>query len=92
VENEAWQIGPSGELSTVVYSLRLVVRTSTDFARFLVLRRSAHGGEDHEILLASGSEADIAAAKLAARRMAMRLESVIPNQMTRSGPVGVDNG
>jgi hypothetical protein len=75
LDHDIWQDEPSGELSIVIHGLWLVIRKSSDCARFLVFR-GHHDNARPEVLLASGTEADVSAAKIAARRTAMRLGAV----------------
>lgn len=75
MDHDIWQDEPSGELSIVIHGLWLVIRKSPDCARFLVFR-GHHDCARPEVLLASGTEADVNAAKIAATRTAMRLGAV----------------
>jgi hypothetical protein len=77
VQHEAWLIEPSGELSTVTQSLRLVVRGCDGFTRFLIFRLSAPDRQCGDMILSSGTAPDVNAAKAAARQTATRLETVL---------------
>jgi hypothetical protein len=76
LDQEIWQNEPSGELSIAMHGLWLVIRKSPDCARFLVFR-GHHDRLRPEFLLASGTEADVSDAKIAASRTAMRLGAVM---------------
>jgi hypothetical protein len=76
-QRDAWLTEPSGELSTVTQRLRLVIRRFNGFARFLVFRLSAPDRQCDEMILSSGTAADVDAAKAAARQTATRLETVL---------------
>jgi hypothetical protein len=75
--HEIWLRGPDGELFAVVHSLKLIVRQSGCYARYLILQRGVNGREGHEIMLASGTEANENAAMIAARRGAMRISLML---------------
>ena len=77
VQREAWLSGPSGELSTLTQSLRLVIRRFDGFARFLVFKRPAPNNQSREMILSSGTATNVNAAKAAARHTAARLEAVL---------------
>ena len=87
MDHEIWQGEPSGELSIVVHGLWLVIRKSSDCARFLVFREP-HDGACPNVLLASGTEADVSAAKIAARRTAMRIGVVTATRVARPAVIG----
>jgi hypothetical protein len=74
---ESWLVEPNGDLSTLTQTLRLNVRCFDGFARYLVLRRSARGERDAEVLLSSGTATNMNKAKAAAQQAATRLESML---------------
>jgi hypothetical protein len=84
-EQDVWRTEPSGDLSMVVRNLRLIIRKCSGFTRFLVLKRAAHGRRRPEAFLSSGMETNVDAAKLAAKRTATRLETVLANRGQRNG-------
>lgn len=71
-KKEAWCERPGSEFWATRRGIRLVVRPSLGFARYLLLAPSRHEG-GMEILLESGTAADVNAAKSSAER---RAESV----------------
>jgi hypothetical protein len=68
-----WREEPNGDLSAVLYGMRLVIRESNGFARFLLLGHPRRADGEAEVLLESGSEDDVGAAK---ERAAQRAASV----------------
>jgi hypothetical protein len=87
LDHDIWQNEPSGELSIVIDGLWLVIRQSSDCARFRVFREP-HDGACPDVLLASGTEADVSAAKIAARRTAMRIGTVTVTRVARPAVMG----
>jgi hypothetical protein len=72
-----WDVGPDGQLTATLHSLRLMVRKSDGHARYLVLGRFADGRASSEIMLASGTEPNVRAAIEAAERTATRIAPII---------------
>jgi hypothetical protein len=88
--HEIWLRGPDGELFAVAHSLKLIVRQSGCFVRYLILHRGVHGGrERHETMLASGTEANENAAMIAARRAAMRISFMLDKRQKQRLQAGV---
>ncbi len=79
-----WRTEPNGDLSAIILDLRLVVHEGDSFSRFLLLSRSHDGSANHEVLLESGCEDDVDAAKARAVRRAVRLTRA-PTQRSRRG-------
>ena len=87
--HEIWFRGPDGELFAVVHSLKLIVRQSGCYARYLILQHGLNGSEGHEIMLASGTEANENAAMIASRRAAMRISSMLDERQKQRLQAGV---
>ena len=87
--HEIWLRGTDGVLSAVVHSLKLVVRQSGCYARYLILQRGVNGRQGHEIMLASGTEANENAAMIAARRGAMRISFMLDERQKQRLQAGV---
>ena len=80
LRQDAWEIEPGGELSTEFGSLRLIIHQSADCARFrVVLSAGAHGSP--ELMLASGTEANLNAAIQAAIKAAVRIEKLLAERL-----------
>jgi hypothetical protein len=77
---QRWQVEPNGDLSTTTLDVRVVIRDTGGFIRFLLLRRSHSGSREGEMLLESGSEIDVGVAKAKA---VLRAEKLVA---TRNGP------
>jgi hypothetical protein len=89
--HQIWCRATDGHLFAVVHGLKLVVRQSGCYARYLILQRGVNGGEDHEIMVASGTEADENAATIAARRGAMRISFMLDERQKQRLQAGVPN-
>jgi hypothetical protein len=77
VDHVSWQLEADGQLSAAVQNLRLVIRKAEGCVRYLILRRSPRNGGFPEIMLSSGTESNLDAAMMAARRVAIRIESIL---------------
>jgi hypothetical protein len=73
--HQMWRTEPNGDLSAVMLNLRLVIHEGDGFSRFLLLGRSGNGSGKQEVLLESGCEDDVHAAKARAIRRAVSLTS-----------------
>jgi hypothetical protein len=69
---QRWQAEPNGDSSATMLNLRLVIRDAGGFTRFLLLRRSRFRCRG-EMLLESGCENDVSAAKAKAVQRATKL-------------------
>jgi hypothetical protein len=76
LEYEICHRSPDGQLCAAVDSLSLIIRKSGDYTRFLILQRS-HGKKGQDAMLASGTEPNVDAAMIAARRAVTRIASVL---------------
>jgi hypothetical protein len=79
-DHEIWRTEPDGERSAMLRNLRLIVRSSRDCARYMILRRATDNGECPEVLLESGTESNLNAAMVAARRAATRIEGMLADR------------
>ncbi len=73
MQSISWHVEPDGDLSTEIGDWRLVIHTPRDgdlLVHFVLLRRL--GGTEKYVLLASGTEDNVQAAKNSAIRMAER--------------------
>jgi hypothetical protein len=75
--HEVWCRASDGHLFAVAHSLKLIIRRSGCYARYLILQCGVNGREAHEIMLASGTEANENAAMIAARRGAMGISFML---------------
>jgi hypothetical protein len=73
--HQMWRTEPNGDLSAIMLNLRLVIHEGDRYSRFLLLSRSRVGSRNHEVLLESGCEDDVPAAKARAIRRAVSLTS-----------------
>lgn len=87
-DKQFWSAERDGQLSAVVGSLRLLVRSSDDCARFLIVHQSTHDNS-YSNLLASGTESNVNAAMAAARKAATRIEYILADRL--KGSIGHDD-
>jgi hypothetical protein len=87
--SEIWHRAPDGHLFAAVHSLRLIVRISGGYTRYLILERGAHGKKGRDTMLASGTEANVNAAMIAARRAAMRISAMLDERKKQRLLAGV---
>src|SRR6516164_1066545 len=71
---QQWRTEPNGDLSITVLSLRLVIHNAGSFTRFLLLKRSRTERRG-EMLLESGCEENVNAAKAKAIERARKLRA-----------------
>ena len=72
-----WCADSAGLVSTSMGTLKLIVRKSDSYARYVILH-SAVGAARSESILSSGSEANVQAAIEAAEKVATRIGSYLP--------------
>jgi hypothetical protein len=77
VDHEMWRRVSDGRLSAEFAGLRLIVRKSDAYARYVILGRSGHGGSSAEVMLSSGTETNVEAAILAATKVAARIDLML---------------
>ena len=70
MDHETWRTELDGDLSVEVRDLKLIVRRSDACARYVILQRGRSGGMCAEVMLSSGTEANVEAAMVAAKRVA----------------------
>lgn len=58
-----WDVAPNGELSARIDDLKVVIRRTTGFTRFLLMACQTSKAEGTELLLESGSEDDLRTAQ-----------------------------
>ena len=71
---QQWQTGPNGDWSTTVRNVKLVIHNAGSFTRFLLLKRSRTERRG-EMLLESGCEENVNAAKAKAIERARKLRA-----------------
>ena len=76
MDREIWHTGPDGSVSTEIPGLKIIVRKSDGCARYVILQ-SAGYGSCAEVMLSSGTEPNVDAAILAARRAATRIDVML---------------
>ena len=72
MDRGTWRTASDGQVSAEVHGLKLVVRRAGTCARFVVLQPYGHAEARAEIMLSSGTEPTVSAAKAAAERAAAR--------------------
>ena len=77
VVHETWHTVSDGRLSTEFHGLRLVVRKSDADARYVILKRAGYGRSSAEVILSSGTEANVEAAIVAATKVAARIDAML---------------
>jgi hypothetical protein len=77
VDHEIWLTVSDGRLSAEFPSLRLIVRKSDAYARYVILKRAGHGGSCAEVMLSSGTEPNVEAAIVAATKVAARIDLML---------------
>ena len=65
----------------VIRNLRPIVHKSDDCARFLIIHQDFHNRADPDVLLASGTESDVNAAKTAAMKTEARIEYILTDRL-----------
>ena len=70
---EGWQTVSDGNLSAEFSGLRLIVRRSDSYARYVILKRAGQSISCTEVMLSSGTEANVEAAIVAATKVAARI-------------------
>jgi hypothetical protein len=63
--------------------LRLVVRKSDAYARYVILKRAGDGGSSAEVMLSSGTEPNVEAAIVAATKVATRIDLMLAERRLR---------
>ena len=71
--HQIWRTEPNGDLSAIMVNLRLMVHEGDRYSRFLLLSLFQDGSRNHEVLLESGCEDDVHAAKARAIQRAVSL-------------------
>jgi hypothetical protein len=74
---EGWQTVSDGNLSADFPGLRLIVRRSDSYARYVILKRVGHGVSCAEVMLSSGTEPNVEAAMVAAAKVAARIGVIL---------------
>ena len=77
VEHEIWHEEADGHFSAEVPGLRLIVRKSDNCARYVILQRAGYGRSCVEVMLSSGTESNVDAAMVAARKAATRIDIML---------------
>ena len=72
-----WHEESNGDLSATLHGMRLVVRERDGFARYLLLARPRWEAGQSEVLLESGSEEHVDAAKKRAVRRAAGVAGIL---------------
>ncbi len=72
-----WREESNGDLSAMLHGMRLVVRERDGFARYLLLAGPRQEAGQSEVLLESGSEDHVDAAKERAVRRAAGVASIL---------------
>jgi hypothetical protein len=94
VDRENWHTECKGQIWAEVFGLKLIVRQSGTYARYVILRPSGSEGTRDEVMLPSGTEPNVNVAMLAAERVAMRTALLLrerrrstaqENQMVQDG-------
>ncbi len=76
-----WRENANGDLCAGINGLRVVIRESNGFIRFLLLGPSPGTSSEAEVLLESGSEDSVGAAK----ERAVERASVLPRRIKTRG-------
>ena len=72
MDQKTWRIAYDGQVSAEFHGLKLVVHRAGTCARYVVLQPCEHAEARAEIMLSSGTEPTVSAAKAAAERAAAR--------------------
>ena len=83
MDHETWRTELDGQLSVEVRDLKLIVRRSDACARYVILQRGRSGGMCAEVMLSSGTEANVEAAMVAAKRVATRIDFMLAERSNR---------
>jgi hypothetical protein len=89
VDREVWHTEPDGSVSTEIPGLKIIVRKSDGCARYVILQSTGYGS-CAEAMLSSGTEPNVDAAILSARRAATRIDVILAER--RKSPIHVDSG
>ena len=76
MDREIRHTGPDGSVSIEIPGLKVIVRKSDGCAQYVILQSDGYGS-CAEVMLSSGTEPNIDAAILAARRAATRIDVVL---------------
>jgi hypothetical protein len=74
---DGWQTVSDGNLSADFPGLRLIVRRSDSYARYVILKRVGHGASCAEVMLSSGTEPNVEAAMVATAKVAARIGVIL---------------
>ncbi len=77
MDHEIWRAVSDGRLSTEFPALRLIVRKSDAYARYVIIKRAGYGGSCDEVMLSSGTEPNVEAAIVAATKAAPRIDLML---------------
>ena len=77
MDHEIWCAVSDGRLSTGFPALRLIVRKSDAYVRYIVIKRAGYGGSCDEVMLSSGTEPNVEAAIVAATKVATRIDLML---------------
>jgi hypothetical protein len=88
VNRATWRIETDGHFSAEVRGLRLIVRKSDIYARYVILQCADHGGSSGNIMLSSGTEPSVEAVMVAAERVATRINLTLADRRRVNVPSG----
>jgi hypothetical protein len=88
VDREIGNTAADGDVSTEIPGLKIIVRKSDGCARYVILQ-SAGYGSCAEVMLSSGTEPNVDAAIVAARRVAARIDVMLTAR--RKSAIHVDS-
>ena len=77
MDHEIWRTVSDRRLSAEFPCLRLVVRKSDAYARYVILKPAGYGGSCAEVMLSSGTEPNVEAAIVAATKVAARIDLML---------------
>ena len=83
MDHETWRTELDSQISVEVRDLKLIVRRSDACARYVILQRGRSGGMCAEVMLSSGTEANVEAAMVAAKRVATRIDFMLAERSNR---------
>ena len=86
--HEIWYTEADGYFSAEVPGLKLIVRRSDTCARYVILRRTGDGGTCTEVMLSSGTEPNVEAAMVAAKKVATRIDAMLAERHRSLAHVG----
>lgn len=87
MDREVWHTESDGSVSTEIPGLKIIVRKSDGCARYIILQ-STGSGSYAEAMLSSGTEPNVDAAILSARRAATRIDVILAAR--RKSAIDVD--